>query len=303
MPLLLPSLSRRQFLQHSVGGAAALLLAGQARAAASRPVDPHAWALLSDTHIAGDKARVARDINLADHLTRVVNDVLAWDRRPVAALVDGDLALNTGEAADYATLGELVRPLRAAGIPLHLALGNHDHRDRFWTGLGVDRSAPAPVASKHVSVIPSPRANWFLLDSLDQTNVTPGVLGAAQLAWLGRELDARASQPALVMVHHNPNVGESKGGLTETAALLDLLRARRHVQALFFGHSHRWSVERDPSGLHLVNLPATAYPFDKQQPSGWVRAQLEPKSLRLELRALNPAHPAHGAVHTLAWRA
>ena len=303
MPLHLPALSRRQFVHRSLAGTAAWLLAGRVRAASSAPVDPHAWALLSDTHIAGDRARVARDINLAANLNRVVDEVLAWDRRPAGALVNGDLALNTGESADYATFGELVRPLRAAGIPLHLALGNHDHRERFLSALRAERTAPAPVASKHVSVVPSARANWFILDSLDQTNVTPGVLGAAQLAWLGRELDARADKPALVMVHHNPNQGESKGGLTETAALLDLLRARRHAQVLFFGHSHRWSVERDASGLHLVNLPATAYPFDKQQPTGWVKAQLEPRALRLELRALAATHPAHGQVHTLGWRA
>jgi hypothetical protein len=85
------------------------------------------------------------------------------------------------------------------------------------------------------------------------------------------------------MVHHNPNAGTSKGGLTETEPFLELLRARRHVKAWFFGHSHRWSVTEDQSGLHLINLPATSYPFDKEQPTGWVMARLEREGLRLEL--------------------
>jgi hypothetical protein len=217
-------------------------------------------------------------------------------------LIDGDLAFGTGEAGDYATLGELLTPLRGAGIPLTLALGNHDHRERFWAGLGTDRRTVTAVADKQVAIVSSARANWFVLDSLDRTNVTPGVLGTAQLAWLATALDAHANTPALVMVHHNPSTGGNKNGLTETEALLEVLRPRRHVKAHFFGHSHRWSVERDSSGLHLVNLPATSYPFDKTQPTGWVKANLAAGGLRLELRTLDSKHPAHGQVHSLEWR-
>lgn len=302
MPYHLPALSRRQFVTRAVSGSAALLLSRRVLAAAARPTDPHSWALLSDTHIAADRTRIAREINLADCLTKVVQEVLAWDKTPAGALIDGDLALNTGEAGDYATLAELLLPLRAAGIPLHLALGNHDHRERCWAGLQQEKRTVPPVPEKHVAIVRSARANWFVLDSLDRTNVTPGVLGEAQLAWLAQALDAHRDKPALVMVHHNPNRPGEKNGLTETSALMDILRPRRHVKAHFFGHSHRWSLEPDESGLHHINLPATSYPFAKDQPNGWVKASLEPRGLRLELRALNPAHPGHGKVHHLEWR-
>jgi hypothetical protein len=46
--------------------------------------------------------------------------------------------------------------------------------------------------------------DWYLLDSLDVTNKTPGTLGAEQLEWLEKSLKAAADRPALVMVHHNP---------------------------------------------------------------------------------------------------
>ena len=68
------------------------------------------------------------------------------------------------------------------------------------------------------------RANWFVLDSLDRTNSTPGVLGEAQLRWLESALDAHAGKPALVMVHHNPGGPGNKNGLTETDALMAILR-------------------------------------------------------------------------------
>ena len=303
MPFHLPALTRRAFLHGSISGAAAVLLTRRLRSAEEAPSDPNAWALLSDTHIAADRTKIVRDINLTRQLTATVADVLAWERRPAGGLINGDLAFNTGESADYTTFADLVKPLRAAGIPLHLGMGNHDHRARFRAALQVDAGGPPLVEGRQISIVTSARANWFMLDSLDRTNVTPGVLGAAQLAWLERALDARQDKPALVVVHHNPNDGGNKSGLTETGPLLDLLRSRRHVQAHFFGHSHRWSVERDPSGLHLINLPTTAYPFDNQQPAGWVRAILEPEGMRLELRALDQRHPAHGQTHALAWRA
>ena len=304
MPFHLPPLSRRQFIHRTLVGGSALLLAQRTALAASRSTDPHAWALLSDTHIAASRAKLhpKRKTNLADNLMATVRDVLAWDRRPAGLLINGDLALDTGEAGDYATFAELLLPLRAEGIPLHLSLGNHDNRERFWAGLQQDKRVSAPVEDKQISIVRGRRANWFILDSLDRTNVVPGVLGPAQLAWLARSLDAHADQPALVVVHHDPNTGGNKNGLTETAALMDILRPRRHVKAHFYGHAHRWAVARDESGLHHVGLPATAYPFDDVQPTGWVQALLEPQGMRLELRALDHKHPAHGQAHFLTWR-
>lgn len=302
MPLHLPALPRRRFLRHALAGATACLAGRPLRAAARPRLDPDFWALLSDTHIAANPSQIARGINMAERLGRVVTEILAEQSRPAGALVDGDLSLNTGEAGDYATLARLISPLRDAGVPLWLALGNHDHRERFWAGVPDSRRTAGELADRQAAMIPAGRANWFVLDSLDRTNVTPGVLGPAQLRWLEGALDAHAGKPALVMVHHNPNGPGNKNGLTETEALMAILRPRRHVKAHFFGHSHRWNIERDPSGIHLVNLPATAYPFDQKQPAGWVAARLADTHLDLELRAMDPAHPEHGKKHRLAWR-
>lgn len=303
MPIYVPPLSRRAFVRGSLAASAALFLSRRFALAAPTDADPHFWALISDPHIAADRAKAARGIKPAEQFSRVVAEILDWKKRPAGVLFNGDIAYNSGFPEDYATFTALSAPLSEAGLPLWLGLGNHDHRERIWQSLRDHKRIADGLPDRQVAVVSAARANWFMLDSLDKTNVTPGVLGAAQLGWLATELDKRADKPALVMVHHNPNVGEAKGGLTETAELLAVLRPRRQVKAFFFGHSHRWSVTRDESGLHMINLPTTAYIFQPTQPTGWVAADLQPDGVRLELRALDRKHAAHGEVHALKWRA
>ena len=301
MPIHLPPLSRRQFISRSLPAGVGLLLGARLGAADSQ-VDPHRWALLSDTHIHADRTKMARGINMAAQLSTVVDDVLRQSQRPAGALVNGDLSFNTGETPDYATFTQLIEPLRAARIPLHLALGNHDHRERFWTALAGDAAAKRPLADRHAAMVRTPRANWFVLDSLDQTNSTPGLLGAAQLAWLAQSLDANANKPALVMVHHNPRTDPAKLTLIDEDAFYAIIRPRRQVKAYLFGHSHRWSVTQEESGLHRINLPTTAYVFEATQPIGWVSAQLEPRGMKLQLRCVDPARKEHGQTKALTWR-
>ena len=299
MPLHLTPLSRRAFLHRSLAAGVLTLPAFRAAGAAT---DPDRWALLSDTHIAGDTAVISRDVNMAAHLRLVIAEVSALTPAPAGVFVNGDCSLDHGLAEDYATFTDLLAPTRA--LPFHLTLGNHDDREIFWTSLKDTRPATPVVASKHVSVVEGARVNWFLLDSLDVTKATPGRLGDEQRAWLAQALDARPAKPALVMVHHNPvsAVVGKKAGLLDTEELLALLLPRRQVKALFFGHTHTWKLT-EQDGLHLVNLPAVAYPFAKSEVTGWVDLKLRDDGASLELRAIDTQHAAHGKVTALKWRA
>ncbi|MEZ0390507.1 MAG: metallophosphoesterase, partial [Verrucomicrobium sp.] len=215
-------------------------------------------------------------------------------------ILSGDCAHLSGLKADYESLKTLLDPLSAAQLPVHLLMGNHD--DRTTLGEVLSRKTSEAVQSRYVTVQETPLANWFLLDSLGQTNATPGALGEAQLAWLEKELDARVGKPAIVVVHHNIVLGENKTALQDSRALMEVLRPRRHVKACLYGHTHRWEQSQDESGLHLINLPPTAYVFKPEFPNGWVLATLQPQAFQLELRCLNTAHPQHGEVKTFAWR-
>ena len=301
MPIHLRPISRRQFFARSLAGGAALALSPSLLAAAKR-TNPNSWALLSDTHLAADRTLVARDINMTDHFTRVSGELLALPKRPAGVFITGDCAYSSGQTADYRHVAELLEPIRQGQMPVHLALGNHDNRERFWEAMPKEKAAQPPLADRQVALLRTPRANWFVLDSLEQTLATPGLLGRAQLDWLAGALDANRNKPALVLVHHNPGL-TGNVGLKDTAAFFAVIRPRKQVKAYIFGHTHFWHVWPDESGIHLINLPPVSYVFQADEPAGWAHAMLERNGMQLELRCVDPAHKSHGQVHKLQWRA
>jgi 3',5'-cyclic-AMP phosphodiesterase len=300
MPIYLPPISRRVFLRRAVTAAAGLAISPKLLAA-EKQVEENFWALFSDPHIAADRKLVHNKIQMAGHFEAVVREVAALPARPAGIFVNGDCAFDSGQKGDYATFARLLEPLRRS--PVHLTLGNHDNRERFWDALAIEKAAKRPVADKQTLMVSAPMVNWFVLDSLDKTLSTPGVLGQPQLDWLAKTLDANANKPALVMLHHNPGLTEGVPGLTDTAALLEVLRPRKQVKAYFFGHTHFWNVTPDDSGIHFINLPPTGYVFKEGKPSGWLRATMAPDGMKLELRCVDTTHPQHGEMKELKWRA
>jgi 3',5'-cyclic AMP phosphodiesterase CpdA len=301
MPLHLPPLTRREFLTRTIAGGVVLTLAP----CLLRGEEPasECWALLSDPHIAADPALVSREINMTDHLRATAAEVAALSPAPLHVLVNGDCAFNHGEPGDYTQFVSLLQPMREAGLSIHCTLGNHDAREVFWNALPGEAAAPRPVASKHLSVLESPLANWILLDSLQETNHTPGDLGPEQLQWLAAALDARPGKPALVMVHHDmfPPANGKPAGLIDAEELLKVVQPRRQVKALLYGHTHTWR-QHEIDGLHFINFPAVAYNFAPGEATGWVEAHLRADGIKLTLHAHQKEHAENGQTHDLKWR-
>ena len=316
MPITVPPVSRRRFLGGALAGGAALLLRPPvfADAAAAVATDANRVAVLSDTHVAADRAVMSRGVNMFDNLTRVCGEVLAPvptsgpavapHKLPANVILNGDFAFLRGFPADYVTAVEALKPLRRSGLPVHVTLGNHDHRANLLAALRQpgEPAREAPVEGRHLSVLETPLANWFLLDSLDVVNSTPGELGEKQLAWLAAGLDARASKPAVVVVHHNPDAKEKPTGLRDTKAMLDVILSRKQVKALMFGHTHTWELTQQ-DGVHFINLPPVGYVFKAGFPNGWVDARVTEGGMTLHLRCIDPKHPKQGEKHDLKWRA
>ena len=303
MPITLPPISRRRFLASAAATAGALAL-GTWTSADTASSEPDHLVLLSDTHISSDRKHDPRQQGpMWDHFARIRSDILGLDSRPRAILINGDCAFSKGLPADYAALLEGLKPLRAADIPVHLGLGNHDSRANIQEILPADAGVAARDLDHRVLRVSMPHADWYMLDSLDQTNHTPGRLGADQLKWLARSLDANPLRPAILMMHHQPdyNTPELSNGLRDTPALMDVITKRKQVKAVLFGHTHVWKhYQRD--GIHFINLPTTAYVFKPEQPIGWVDAHVKPSSLHLQLHSIEIKHPQHLQSLDLNWR-
>jgi Icc protein len=56
------------------------------------------------------------------------------------------------------------------------------------------------------------------------------------------------------------------------------------VKALIFSHTRRWEF-KEKDGIHLINLPAIAYPFAKEQPTGWTDCFLLDNGASFQLSA------------------
>lgn len=304
MPITLPQLSRRDFLKRAALVGAATALAPSSYAGLfGKSRDKHTFAFFSDTHIAAAAAfKHPSGVSVADNLAACVRELAAWPVKPAAVIVNGDLAFKDGLPGEYSTFGKLLAPVRALA-PVHLNLGNHDERENFWTAFPHDAAKLKSVPQRQAAVFSSDRANWFLLDSLETTNVADGAIGAAQLAWLAQELAKRPGKPAIIVGHHNLKSEENKSGLNDSSAFAELFARHPQIKAFIFGHTHNWNISQHATGVHLINLPPTGYVFKAGRPNGWVRATLAQDGAEFELRSLDAKHPEHAQVQTLKWRA
>ncbi|MGA2258984.1 MAG: metallophosphoesterase [Thermoguttaceae bacterium] len=297
MPIYLPPISRRSFLTSSLAAGAGVLL-DRKLFAAERKTDPHRWVLISDTHIGAHREDTNNGVKPAETFTNAVGQVLNLDPRPAGIIITGDQAFLKGLPDNYKLIKELYQPIREAGISLHLVLGNHDQRENFWAAFPEAKPART-AADRQAAVVETPLANWFLMDSLYQTELTPGLLGKDQLQWLAKSLDAHADKPALLVAHHNL---DGVTGLHDAAALLQIAVNHQQAKAYFHGHTHQWKVRREKE-IHIVNVPATAWLFDAKEPRGWLDISLQKAGATVVMNALDKKHVKHGERHELKWRA
>jgi len=298
MPIHLPAQNRRQFLFTMGAG-----LVTCSSDAFGGEVDGDLVYLLNDTHI-GEKHPPRSAV--PSHLRLAVDELVGLKRKPACVLINGDLALKDGQPGDYRHFSKLIAPLREAKLDVHLTLGNHDNRQVFYAVMKEERPKAPPVESRHISVIKTRFANFFLLDSLKKTMVTQGTIGPKQRAWLARSLDANASKPAIIVTHHNPRLGGDPlhfpGGLIDSQELWKVLASRRHVKAYIHGHIHDRGVAAH-KGIHIINTPATSYVADRKlSTTGWTTARLTAGGVTLTTRTTDPQHPWNGESKTLAWR-
>jgi 3',5'-cyclic AMP phosphodiesterase CpdA len=287
---------RRAFIETAALGGAALLTSAFRSGA---PPDPSRrelrLALLSDTHVPGDRQHGHRGMNPWEHLRLAAGQVAA--ARPDGVVICGDVARLEGREEDYRELRALLGPV-AALAPVYIAPGNHDDRASLVRVFPERPGRPAPVEGRLVTVVEHEAIRVVVLDSLLYVNQVAGLLGKAQRAWLSGFLPQAADRPLVLFVHHPPT--DADGDLLDSDRLLALVEANRHVKAIFHGHAHVWSVGRR-GRLPVVSLPALGYSFDDAQPVGWVDARFRGDGVSLTLRAVAGNRAEDGRETFLAW--
>ncbi|MEM6856128.1 MAG: metallophosphoesterase [Planctomycetota bacterium] len=298
---------RRDVIKGGAAVAAGLALTGPATRAKAEPQDSdEPWvALLSDTHIDADPGRQVRGVNMAENLSAVIKRLHAAESKPQGILINGDIARDEGRNGDYAVLNRRLEALQNLRPHTHVVPGNHDHRGNMIDA-GLFHADEGAVENKSCRRLSFGGADWYLLDSLRYVDEVAGSLGSEQIDWLAAQLDAApADRPAMVLTHHQPEDPQDPDddgfGLADGAALLDMLRERKQVKAIFHGHRHAWAV-RETHGIHIVGLPATSYVFAEGETAGYVEARVRPDHLQLTRRCVDPQDPAEGQTHRLGYR-
>ena len=288
-------IQRRDFVVQSLGSiGVATLWSPLCDAASGTDSNELHLALLSDTHIPADPKNEYRKFRPAENLKKVVPQVVA--AKPEGVIINGDAARLKGLNEDYVALKESLKPV-AKIAPIYIGMGNHDDRKNFDKVFN-DKPGKQFVGGKHVVMIKSPLVNVIVLDSLLYVNKVAGLLGKIQRNWLKKNLPKLSDKPCVMFVHHT--LGDGDGDLLDSERLFRLIKPFPHVQAIFYGHSHRYSFDRRDAA-HLINLPAVGYNFNDKEPVGWVDAKFSKSGFSLTLHAIGGNTDGHGKTIKKTW--
>lgn len=224
--------------------------------------------IMSDTHIAKAKIQTQwgpqPDYQNAV-LSSTVDNILAMRPLPRRVVVLGDVSLWFGYLGDYEVAFPIFERLKAAGIEVHLAPGNHDHRAPMIS-VFPECAERSPVKGRIASVVDLGSCDLFLLDTLIENpegegkgNPTNGALDEDQGKWIADAVQ-KATRPFLVASHHQ--VGELR---YEDKPLLSTLLSSKYYCGYIHGHEHRWSaswrhVTKGERTIHRkVCIPSTGW--------------------------------------------
>ncbi len=237
---------------------------------AEHPRPQHFLLHMSDTHLLAGAGPLYGDVDSEARLKRIFQELEASGARPEAILFTGDLA-DKGEPGAYAKLRALVDPAAARlGARVIWAMGNHDDRSAFRTGLLEEPAGTHPVDVTH----------WIgglRIITLDST--VPGHhygrLSSAQLSWLAGELAVPAPLGTILAMHHPPVPSVQDLAvlveLRDQASLADVVRGT-DVRSILAGHLH-YSTSATFAGIPVSVASATCYTQDLMHDAGGTRGQ------------------------------
>ena len=237
---------------------------------AEHPRPRHFLLHLSDPHLLGGPAPLHGVVDPGALLQQVFDEVRASGARPEAVIFTGDLA-DRGEPEAYAKLRAIVDPAcRAMGAKVIWAMGNHDNRAHFRTGLLDQPAGDDPVDHSYF-------VNGLRVITLDTSvpGFHHGEVTPEQLEWLAAELATPAPDGTILALHHPPVPSVLDLAvlveLRNQTALAGVLR-NSDVRAILGGHLH-YSTTATFAGIPVSVASATCYTQDLNVPVGGTRGR------------------------------
>jgi 3',5'-cyclic AMP phosphodiesterase CpdA len=217
---------------------------------------------LTDTHIGPPDSR-PYGADTAGNVRAVAERVRQMALDPAAIVLSGDLA-DGDDAAAYRHLRTLLdESFGPFGVPVLLALGNHDRRRAFRSVFLGGHAAGAPEEQPWYHSREVAGVRFVVLDSCLPGRVH-GWLGDTQLAWLEAELEQPAPLGHVVVIHHPAvprGVPRPDDYLLLDRDAFGAVLDRYRPLAVLCGHSHVATAAVFGGTLHVA-APATAYLLD-----------------------------------------
>jgi len=191
---------------------------------------------LTDLHI-GDQATDDHLFsNTAETLKTILAQVATIEPKPSFIVASGDLS-NRGDPESYELLKQI---MAATDLPVVYAIGNHDTREGFYAGMGIETpAADAPyfhdcvIAGVHIITLDSSTPDYI-----------GGTIEDGQFEWLEGVLDTHADLPKLIVSHHPPALGDGPDlthwrhiAYDHSVRLGEMLKGR-NVLGILSGHIH-----------------------------------------------------------------
>ena len=237
---------------------------------AEHPRPRHFLLHLSDPHLMGGPQPLYGAIDSESRLAQLFQEVQASGVRPEAVIFTGDLA-DKGEPEAYAKLRAIVDPAcEAMGARVIWAMGNHDNRAHFRTGLLDQPADDSPIDRSYY-------INGLRVITLDTSvpGFHHGELSPSQLEWLADQLETPAPDGTILALHHPPVPSVLDLAvlveLRNQASLAAVLRGS-DVRTILAGHLH-YSTTASFAGIPVSVASATCYTQDLNVPVGGSRGR------------------------------
>lgn len=219
---------------------------------------------ITDTHIKAPTGKPFLNLDTSAKLRAIFAAVRDLSITPSFFVISGDLT-HEGDLEDYRHLKALLdEESTSFGVPVFVALGNHDHRAPFREGyLG---EAPSDEPYYYSAMCGDVRV--IVLNSQIPGKVE-GVIDESQLAWLRDQLAKRAPGGTVLVLHHPPTSNTmpllKDHGLTNPDALAEVIEGSDIVGVLS-GHIHFNSIGVYAGALSVA-LAGSAFNLDPTTPT------------------------------------